>query len=166
MKKTTVVAFAFLLVFFLPSRIDAEANTGLLPGDAAPDFELETLQGETMKLSDLRGKKVMLNFWATWCPPCTEEMPDMQRLFDGTDLTIVAVNLTDTEMGKKQVSRFSEKHGLTFPILLDSSGEVSTLYRVGPIPTSYMIDSKGIIRFKGFGAMTYEQMLEQYEKME
>src|SRR5690625_5188421 len=71
---------------------------GLEKGNLAPDFELETIEGETVKLSDYRGEKVMLNFWATWCPPCRAEMPDMQKFHENHDEgVILAVNLTETE---------------------------------------------------------------------
>ncbi|MEC5424202.1 redoxin domain-containing protein [Virgibacillus sp. C22-A2] len=138
---------------------------GVEVGDVASDFELTTLDGDTVKLSDFRGERVMLNFWATWCPPCRAEMPDMQKFHEEKDIVILAVNLTDTETNSKHVPDFVEEYGLTFPVLMDEHSKVSDLYRIKPIPTSYMIDSKGLIQYKAFGALNYELMIQEFEKM-
>ncbi|AVQ98233.1 redoxin domain-containing protein [Oceanobacillus sp. M65] len=134
-------------------------------GDKAPDFELKTLEGEQVRLSDYRGERVLLNFWSTWCPPCRQEMPDMQQFFQDQDPVILAVNLTDTEVNQKTVREFIEEFGVTFPVLLDEKAKVSQLYRIQPIPTTYFIDAEGKIRYKAFGALTYEQMIQEYEKL-
>lgn len=132
---------------------------GLKIGVKAPDFELEALSGETVKLSDLEGKKVILNFWATWCPPCKEEMPAMEEFYQkaGDDVEILAVNI-DT---KYDVKGFADKMGLTFPILLDKNNSVSSTYSVMTIPTTYFINEKGIITNKYLTAMT-EEIMEKY----
>lgn len=145
---------------------DDTAKVGLNQGDIAPDFQLQTLEGEEVKLSDFRGNRVMLNFWATWCPPCRAEMPDMEKFHQDKDVVILAVNLTDTEPTIKQVKDFVNEYSLTFPILLDEVIEVANTYAVQPIPTSFMIDSNGIIQFKTFGPLNYEQMVQEFEKME
>ncbi|WP_019376912.1 peroxiredoxin family protein [Virgibacillus halodenitrificans] len=142
-----------------------KALEGTEIGDTAPDFELVSTNEEKVKLSDYRGKKVMLNFWATWCPPCREEIPAMQNFYDEKEIVILAVNLTQTEAKKQDVENFMEKHRVTFPVLLDEASDVSNKYRIQPIPTTYMIDSQGKIRFKAYGAMTYEQMVSEFEKM-
>ncbi|MCG1028030.1 redoxin domain-containing protein [Virgibacillus halodenitrificans] len=142
-----------------------KALEGTEIGDTAPDFELVSTNEEKVKLSDYRGKKVMLNFWATWCPPCREEIPAMQNFYDEKEIVILAVNLTQTEAKKQDVVDFMEKHRVTFPVLLDEASEVSNKYRIQPIPTTYMIDFQGKIRFKAYGAMTYEQMVSEFEKM-
>ncbi|WP_337018893.1 TlpA disulfide reductase family protein [Oceanobacillus massiliensis] len=164
MKRIVMMALLMGLFFWTAYTITAESN-GTEIGDAAPDFELQTMNGETIQLSDYRGKRVMLNFWTTWCPPCREEMPDMQRFYLDNDPVILAVNLTDTEMNKQQVVQFVQEYELTFPILMDVDGKVSTMYRISPIPTTYMIDSQGIIRYKAYGALNYERMIAEYEKM-
>jgi len=143
-----------------------EESVGLNVGDTAPDFELHTLDGEVAKLSDYRGERVMLNFWATWCPPCRAEMPDMEQFYQDTGATILAVNLTETEPDIEQVQRFVDEFGITFPVLLDEKIEVAETYAIQPVPTTYMIDSNGKIQFKLFGPMTYDMMVQEFSKMD
>ncbi|MFD1360776.1 peroxiredoxin family protein [Lentibacillus salinarum] len=147
---------------------DAIADTdevGLEVGNIAPDFQLETMEGEQMKLSDLRGQRVMVNFWATWCPPCRAEIPDLQKFYENKDIEILAVNLTDTESNRSDVQEFVADFGMTFPVLLDENTEVANQYQIQPIPSSFMIDSDGRIQFKALGAMNYELMVQEFEKM-
>jgi peroxiredoxin len=143
----------------------ADGAVGLEVGNVAPDFQLQTLAGETVKLSDYKGQRVMLNFWATWCPPCRAEMPDMEKFYQKKGVAILAVNLTETEATMQDIHDFVDEFGLTFPILLDKKMEVATTYQIGPIPTSYMIDSDGIIQYKTLGALNYEMMVAEFEKM-
>lgn len=141
-------------------------DTGLELGEVAPDFELETLDGETARLSDFRGEKVLLNFWATWCPPCRAEMPDMQKFHENTDINILAVNLIETESSPQNVPEFRDELELTFPILLDKGSELSTGYQIMAYPTTFMIDTNGRIQYKAFGAINYDIMIQEFEKME
>ncbi|MFB1050174.1 redoxin domain-containing protein [Paraliobacillus sp. JSM ZJ581] len=143
-----------------------EKEIGLNVGNIAPDFTLETLSGEKATLSNYRGKKVMLNFWATWCPPCRAEMPAMQNFFEGNDVEILAVNLIDTETTEQDVVDFVDSFGLTFSILLDRGNEVALTYGIRPIPTTYMIDTKGVIQKKSFGPLNQEQMEQALENMQ
>lgn len=138
------------------SKSSVEKIPGLGIGLKAPDFALETLDGKTVKLSDFQGKKVMLNFWATWCPPCKSEMPDMQKFYTeaGNDITILAVNI-DPEY---DVAGFAKEMNITFPILLDKEDKVMNMYQILTIPTTFFIDEKGLIQNKFMGAMTFEQM--------
>lgn len=141
------------------------ADVGLAVGQTAPDFTLQTLGGEQARLSDFRGKPVFINFWATWCPPCRAEMPDMQKLYDNEDIEILAINLTDTEKNEDAVASFVEEMGLTFPILMDGEGEISSAYNAKAYPTSYMVDAEGKISYIAYGAMNYNVMVQEYEKM-
>ncbi|GGM19395.1 thiol:disulfide interchange protein tlpA [Paraliobacillus quinghaiensis] len=143
-----------------------KGNIGIQVGNEAPNFSLETLSGEKVQLADYRGERVMLNFWATWCPPCRAEMPDMQKFHEQTDIKILAVNLTESEAARQDVHDFVEEYGLTFPILMDENTNVATEYAIRPIPTTYMIDSNGIIQQKSFGPMNYEQMVQALNVME
>ncbi|PYZ97791.1 alkyl hydroperoxide reductase [Alteribacter lacisalsi] len=144
---------------------DDKSVTGLQPGNMAPDFTLETLSGEKISLSDYRGEKVMVNFWATWCPPCRAEMPDMEEIYSEMDVEILAVNLTETEPDISHVQSFSEDFSLSFPILLDESIEVAGLYNIQPIPTSYFVDSEGKIHSASFGPMNHEMIRERFNQM-
>lgn len=125
-------------------------------GKPAPDFNLTTLDGETVKLSDYKGKKVILNFWATWCPPCKAEMPHMQNFYEQNQengIEILAVNLTNMDKGKKVIEEFANDHQLTFTIPLDEEGTIGMQYQAFTIPTSYIIDSNGIITKRIVGPM-------------
>jgi peroxiredoxin len=138
--------------------------SSLREGAEAPDFELTTLQGETVKLSDYRGKqKVILNFWATWCPPCKAEMPHMQKFYEENKdkgVEILAVNLTNMDKGVEDVKTFVKEYGLTFPIPLDEEGTAGTTYQAFTIPTSYILDENGVITKKIVGPMDEKMMKE------
>lgn len=122
----------------------------LSKNDVAPDFELKNLSGELMRLSDYKGKKVLLNFWASWCPPCKQEMPYLQKYYekskDKSNVEILTVNMIGYERGGiETVEKFVESYDLTFPVLLDESETVMNLYSVQAFPTTYIINEKGII---------------------
>ncbi len=125
-------------------------------GQVAPDFSLETLTGETLRLSDFRGRPVLLNFWNSWCPPCRTEMPELQQVQEtlGDRVAILAVNLLYQEDRLEDVYAFVREQGLTFPVLLDRDGRVVTDYRVGSLPTSFFIDAEGKIYLVQVGPMT------------
>jgi thiol-disulfide isomerase/thioredoxin len=117
----------------------------------AIDFTLQDLAGRETSLSAFRGKVVFLNFWATWCGPCTAEIPSMEQLY--TELkdqgfTIVAVN---SQESAEQVSAFVQEVGMSFPVLLDSAGKAGATYTVRAIPTTYIIDPQGSIRGRMVG---------------
>lgn len=134
---------------------------GLEPKDIAPPFTLSDTSGKSVQLSDFKGKKVILNFWATWCPPCQKEMPDMQAFYEkyGNDVQLLAVNLTSSEGSKQAVSKFLKEKQFTFRVLLDDQDSVgSKKYRVSTIPTSYFIDEEGKIVQRVNGPMTLKQM--------
>ncbi|SEN08001.1 Peroxiredoxin [Lihuaxuella thermophila] len=127
-------------------------------GDEAPDFKLTTLDGKEMKLSQLRGKAVMLNFWASWCEPCRTEMPAMQKVYEkykDQGFVIVAVNIAETDVA---ASQFAKQYGLTFPIWMDRDREAVRLYQIRPIPTSFFIDPEGMIRRKVEGPLDVSRL--------
>ncbi|AOV08480.1 peroxiredoxin family protein [Sporosarcina ureilytica] len=135
-----------------------DITEGLEQGDTPPDFELTTLTGEVVTLSELKGQKVILNFWASWCGPCKAEMPHMQNYYENykdlANVEIVAVNMTTQERkGVEGIENFIEEYGLTFPIPLDEDGEVIDAYRVMTIPTTYMIGTDGTIAHRFIGPM-------------
>lgn len=152
------------MVFALLSNLKDD-NMVYRVGDEAPDFKLTQINKnnelETVQLSDLKGKGVMLNFWATWCKPCETEMPYMQELYPeykDKGVEIVAVSLDSTEL---VVDRFIDKYDLTFPIPHDTTGEIRDLYKVGPIPSTFFINPDGEIEEFVSGALTLD-MLEGY----
>jgi peroxiredoxin len=162
MKKVLAISLlVFLIGYAIFQAINpTNAKVGITEGNVPPDFELITLDGEKMSLSSLEGKKVILNFWATWCPPCREEMPDMQKIHDEYEgeVVVAAVNLTSSEKNIDSVKRFVDELGLTFPVLLDEDGKINKQFEVLSYPTSYIINEDGVITTKFAGAMTYEQM--------
>jgi peroxiredoxin len=133
---------------------DEEPAPVLQPGSPAPDFQLQNLDGQTVSLSSLRGKPVMLNFWATGCPPCRTEMPFIQEVFEDEEwgqqgLVILAVNLGEPQA---TVKKFMEDNGLSFTVLLDNELDVAEVYNVAYIPLTYFIDRNGIMKDRKIGA--------------
>jgi len=131
----------------------ARLQTGTQIGNLAPDFTLKELGGSDLTLSDLKGKRVFVNFWATWCPPCRAEMPHIQAVYEEKedDVVFLAINLGESE---SKVEAFLEKNGYTFPVLMDPKGQTASLYLVRAIPTSYVIDADGIVRGKHIGVLS------------
>jgi cytochrome c biogenesis protein CcmG, thiol:disulfide interchange protein DsbE len=149
----SLLALAIAAAWIWFSRAPAgETTQGLIPaaqkGFLAPDFALETAEGEIIRLSDLRGRPVVLNVWASWCPPCREEMPALERVhqaYQEQGALVLGMNSTVQDDRQKALD-FAAEQGLTFPILFDSTGEVTKLYGVRALPTTYFIDAKGIIQ--------------------
>lgn len=128
-------------------------------GDEAPNFTLRDLSGNIMSLSQLRGKVVLLNFWATWCGPCRVEMPAMEQLyrtFPRREFEILAVS-TDSQ-GATVTHPFQQAMGFTFPILHDSEYRVGLMYGARTIPLTFMVDRRGIVRQKIFGAREWDSL--------
>ncbi len=145
---------------------DANISVGVEKGNRAPDFELMNLVGEQVSLSDYSGQKVLINFWATWCPPCRAEMPHMQEFYEDykeEGVVILGVNMTTTEKNHLNVAPFVEEYGLTFPILLDTEGDVLAAYQLVAFPTTFVLDEKGVIQEKFQGAIHYEIMEQAIE---
>ena len=114
------------------------------------EIRLKDINNVDISLSDFRGKIVFLNFWTTWCPSCLTEMPSMEKLhqkFKGDDFAMIALNLQESA---SRVKQFFEKYKLTFTALLDKTGEVGTRFGIRQIPTTYIIDKKGIITWCQF----------------
>ena len=134
------------------STTEPQVSKGGLVGNAAPDFTLTDMQGQQVSLSQFHGKVVVLNFWATWCPPCREEMPSMERLyrdFESQGLVMLAVNVE--ENGKQAVAKFLQKTPHSFPILLDSDNIAQNAYGVFRFPESFIIDRNGVVVEKIIG---------------
>lgn len=143
------------------------AAEGLKPGLRAPDFTLTDSEGREIKLSDYRGQTVLLNFWASWCPPCKVEMPYMQDFYEkhqDEDVIILAVNMTHLEKSMSEVQSFVEKNGITFPVLYDQHGENTGRYDVVAYPTTYVISPGGIVSERFQGAIDEDIMARAYRK--
>ena len=131
-------------------------------GFLAPDFRLDSLDGESIALSDLRGQVVVLNHWASWCPPCRAEMPALSRVYDrykDAGLVVLGVNATNQD-DESQVRAFAQSAGTTFPNVLDRQGEAGAAYNLQSLPTTYLIDRRGVVSDIIPGAIAGEAMLE------
>lgn len=176
-----ILVFGFMAVDLF---LDVRANTKILSqqegtsssrdlpigtavGELAPDFEGSTLEGETIRLSDLRGKVVLVNAFASWCGPCRLEMPHLVVASQGLsqeDVAFVGINLQESP---KAVARFRDEFGIDFPLVLDESGELTkNLYRPIGLPTSWFIDPDGVVRYVYSGAMTQDVLLRILEDVE
>ena len=134
----------------VPSAVGAPLSSSPSPreGFLAPDFTLDTLDEKKVTLSELRGKIVLINLWATWCPPCRAEMPALENAYEqykDSGVVILGLNVTNQD-SEKDIPLFVDEFGLTFPILLDRDGSVSALYQLRGLPTTYFVNREGIIR--------------------
>ena len=153
------IVFLIILVFFVALFVTVyfaqERHIGkriITRGDRAPEFRLPSLEGKSVGLSDFRGKVVMVHFWATWCPPCVEEMPTLDKLsreFTGKNFQLLAVSAD--EGGADTVSAFMTRNRLSIPVLLDTERTVAGLYGTFKFPETYILDGQGIVRYKAIG---------------
>jgi peroxiredoxin len=130
----------------------ARGSAAAVKGIAAPDFALTDLQGHTVKLSDLRGKAVVLNFWATWCPPCKQEIPwfvDLQKRYGSQGLQVIGVSMDDG--GEKDVEKFATENAINYPILLGKEAVAEQYGGIDYLPTTFYIDRNGIVMDRVFG---------------
>jgi len=149
------------------TQVSAEVNnkikSGIEVNQMAPDFSLKTLDGKEAKLSDYRGQKVILNFWATWCPPCKAEIPHMEKYYKNhakkDHVEILAVNLTKSDKDENYIKDFIKSYDMTYPVLLDAEGEQQKQYEIVTIPTTFIIDTKGVIQKKIVGPMDQNMMI-------
>ena len=159
-----ILAAGFAWIFISADRSGA-STSGQIPapqqGFLAPDFELKSPTGETVRLSDLRGQAVLVNLWATWCPPCREEMQTIEKVYQeykDQGFTILAVNMTYQD-DPSAVMPFVNEQRLTFPILLDETGEMGSAYQLRSLPSSYFIGRDGIINEVVIGGPMSEALL-------
>ena len=127
-------------------------------GRHAPDFTLTDLKGNSVTLSDFRGKVVFLNFWATWCPPCRAEMPEIEAIYQDykdKDVVVIGIDLLEAE---DEVRQFVQEGGYSWTFVIDTTGGVAENYGITAIPTSFFLDKEGVIRAVDIGAMTKRAM--------
>lgn len=149
-------------VLFIP--IHSNAKFALSNLHMTNDLSLKTLDGKIVKLSEMTGKPVILNFFTTWCPACKEEIPELIRFQSkyGKQINFYSINYTTFEIGKvEKVKSFVKKNNINFPILLDNYGEVGKKYEVITIPSTFFIDSKGVLVKKIVGPVSFD-MLEEF----
>lgn len=152
----------------IPTSETEAPHEGIEKDQHAPDFSLMDLDGNPVRLSDFRGKKVLINFWATWCPPCRVELPHMEKFYEDYEskgTVILGVNLTPTEGDRDTIHTFVDEQGLSFPIVLDPEGDVMDTYEVVAYPTTYLLDTEGVIRETFRGAINYDIMKETVSKI-
>jgi len=159
-----ILILGFGWIFLSADKSDA-STSGKIPapqkGFLAPDFELKTPKGETVKLSDLRGQAVLVNLWATWCPPCRAEMQTIETVYNEykhQGFTVLAVNMTYQDEPLK-IMPFVSENRLTFPILLDETNEMAMAYQLKSLPSSYFINREGIITEVVIGGPMAEALL-------
>ena len=164
----TIIALAAVVLFAWMGR---ESYRPVITGAAAPDFTLASIEGGEVSLSDYRDHVVLVNIWATWCAPCLEEMPSMQRLYealDGEDFEILAVSidatLGDTDADGRpggDLEAFAVELGLTFPILHNPSGDIQQTYQTTGVPESFVIGKDGLIYKKVAGPTEWDLQVNQ-----
>ena len=143
--------------------IEFKPGMPIKEGVQAPDFTGELIDGTSIRLSELQGKPVIINFWATWCGPCVKEMPAFERLKDdfGDKIGIIAVNCGD-DAGT--VKDFVEENGYTFPVVLDEEYSISMLYPTNSIPYTVVVDAEGKVTHISTGALDADTMYERYKE--
>lgn len=170
MNRTQRITFYLLVLIAGAAWIVLSAETGettITAGPApqtgflAPDFTLKTAAGETYTLSELKGQAVLVNMWATWCPPCEAEMPAIEKMYNeykDQGFVVLAVNSTFQD-NPLDIAPFTAEHNLTFPILLDETSDTSRAYQVRSLPSSYFINRQGIITEVVIGGPMSEALL-------
>jgi peroxiredoxin len=143
----------------IPETVVANENmTDRLPGPKigtlAPNFTLPTLTGENVSLTDFKGKKVLINFWAAWCTPCTKELPALEAFNKASqqDIKVISINIDPEDHAEE----FARDAGISFPVLLDEDDKVNEAYQIITIPTTFLIDEEGKVINKHFGALDEE----------
>ena len=174
-KRVLLPVILVLMLLFTGCSVGYSASTDVpaaLMGRTAPDFQLQDLNGEMVSLSGLRGKPVFINFWATWCPDCREEMPLIQQVYEewvnkSPSLVVLAINVGESKL---MAQNYMRENNLSFPALLDITQSVAQEYRTSSFPTifptSYFIDKNGMILSKAIGPFPNKESIEkQIEKI-
>ena len=151
-----VLLLASIGILYAVINFNQEEVVQLEQGSPAPDFALQTLEGESVKLSDYKGKVVLITVWASWCEPCRDEMPFIEKAYEtykDQGFVVLGVNHKENNVS---IKGFADNFGLTFPILMDKEGIVASKYKVTPLPTSFFIDKEGKLASTADFPMTYE----------
>lgn len=146
-----ILALGAIWIWLSALPVDASSGGRIASprkGFHAPDFSLRTISGEVITLSELHGRPVLINLWATWCPPCRAEMPDLQAIYETYQeqgFLVLAINATYQD-SPASVAAFVDEYELTFPVLMDHDGETARQYQMRALPTSFFVDREGIIQ--------------------
>lgn len=177
MKITVGVLFSILLVgisftgIFLPNEkntISPKSSIANAEKQSAPNFTVFDLQGNAVQLSDFIGKPIVLNFWASWCPPCKGEMPHFNKIYEEEQGNIVFLMVDLVDGNRETVAsgqKYVNNNGFTFPVYFDTSGEAGNTYRISAVPTTIFIDREGNIVSKARGAITENYLRAHIDKI-
>ena len=167
--KRVFVFVVSLLVLGSLARVNAQEKETLVKvGDDVPEFVVEMFDGQKINIKDLKGKIVLINFWATWCPPCQEELKRVQKeildRFKGKDFVFLAIS---REESKEQVKKFRERNGYTFPMGLDPERKIYSKFATATIPRNFIIDKKGkIVEIEvGYTKEAFAKIIEKLERL-
>ena len=163
--RTLVLSLLVIAVgYSLYANLTKDKDQKVEIGEKAPDFALVDLSGEKHQLSDYEGQGVFLNFWGTYCKPCEEEFPyidNQYKYFKDKGVQVIAVDVGETEFA---VRKFVDRHKLTFPVVIDTTGDVQTAYGINPLPITFLIDKNGTVIKSHLGQLT-ESMVHDYMKL-
>lgn len=167
--KRVFIFMVSLLVLGTLARVNAQEKETLVKvGDDVPEFVVEMFDGQKINIKDLKGKIVLINFWATWCPPCQEELKRVQKeiidRFKGKDFVFLAISRKES---KEQVKKFRERNGYTFPMGLDPERKIYSKFATATIPRNFIIDKKGkIVEIEvGYTKEAFSKMIEKLERL-
>ncbi len=141
------------------------ASAGITPGKLARDFTLESLDGTEVSLSDYRGQVVLVNFWATWCPPCKAEIPDLEAAYQAHGQDGLVILGIDVEDPPHLIESFLADVEMSYPILLDRTGRISREYRAPGLPMTLLLDREGVIEVRHAGILSAEQLAEYLDQV-
>jgi cytochrome c biogenesis protein CcmG, thiol:disulfide interchange protein DsbE len=159
------IAAAGILISRATASPSAAGDSAPRQGLPAPEFALNTLAGQRVNLSDYRGKVILINFWATWCPPCKAEMPFLQaayKTYREQGLEILAIDSTSDQSEADAARQFANANGVAFPVLADVKAEASQLYQVQALPPSFFVDRQGKIAWVVVGGPVAEALIRSY----
>jgi peroxiredoxin len=164
--RTIILAvLAAAVAYTLYANMNKDKNQKIEVGKTAPDFVLVDMEGNKHRLSEYKGQGVFLNFWATWCKPCEREMPYIEnqyQQFKDQGVQVLAIDSSETDL---VVNKFVERHGMTFPVMIDKDGQVQAAYGINPLPITFLIDKEGKVVKSHTGELTEETVREFMEQI-
>jgi thiol-disulfide isomerase/thioredoxin len=151
-----IIQALILLSFSVPDPAIGGWLEAMKQDHPAPTLNLKDITGTQYDLNDLKGKTVLVNFWATWCPPCIEEMPSLIRLYEEVNQSGFIILAVNVEEDKLRVSKIAARLKLTFPVLLDSNRQAGDAWKVKVFPSSFLVDARGRLRYRAIGPVAWD----------